>query len=342
MATTQTLDATALRETAERLGSAVLAAWKKDLERDDTAYEPTAVYASGRRKCVRAMALDLIAWDQKPPRDPDALERMRRGKERESDVIARLTQVGKLSDPTFEVIHHEQFERILDRKGRVIIRMRIDGRLKFATGEAPPFEIKRYHPSTADRIETVDDFARSPWTRSAPDQMLAYLVGHSEPLGLFILETSGLPRIIPVILTEHLERAEGFLRDAEVAMDAKEAWPVLGQEALPPFIGDPSECRRCQHFGRACNPPLEFQAAQVLADPELEQTLARRHELAESAREFEQLDKMAKSRLRGIERGVCGDFLIEGTWSERKVSAREASVSKAFSLTIERISGGTP
>ena len=324
-----------LKDRAETLNTAVAEAWIQELRGDDRRFQPAAVYASGRKRCVRAMALDLIAWDQKPPFEPEALERMRRGKEREKDIIARMIRIGALSKPRFEVIHEQYGENLKDRKGRIVIRMKIDGRFKFETGEHPPFEIKRYDPNLADGIQSVEDFDKSPWTRGAVDQMLMYLLAHNEPFGFFVLETRGLPRLIAVFLDEHLERAEGFLRDAETAMDAKETYAAQGQQALPPFIDDPSECRRCPFFGRVCNPPINAgPGIRVIDDPELEVLLKRRDELAPMSSEYQRLDKAIKERFKGVELALIGDFQVSGKPVERK--GYEVKPSTTWQVSIER------
>ncbi len=327
-----------LRERVAVLDRAIEEAWIGELREDDGRTEPAAVYASARRRCVRQMALELIAWKERPPFDPDALERMRRGKEREQDLIARLIQVGKRASPRFEVIHQQHSENLKDRQDRIIIRMRIDGRLLFETGEQPPFEIKRYDPNLAERIETVEDFQRSPYTQGAVDQMLMYLLAHGERFGFFILETRGLTRRIPIFLEEHLERAEGFLRDAETAMDAKEAYAWRGQDALPPYTTDPSDCRRCWAFGRVCNPPIDAGSGiSVIDDPEFEATLARRHELEAAAKEYEALDKRAKERLKAgrVELALVGDFQVSGKLQERK--GYEVKPTTIWKVEIERL-----
>ena len=329
---------TDLKVRSEELTQALMGAWVQELTSDNHRFEPMAIYASGRRKCVRAMALDLVAWDKKPDFEPQALERMRRGKEREKDLIARLIRVGQLSKPSFDVIHEQKGEYLRDRKGRIIIRMRIDGRLKFETGETPPFEIKRYDPTIAQGINNMEDFDKSPWTRNAPDQLLAYLLAHNEPWGFFLLETRGLPKLIPVYLEDHLDRAESFLRDAETAMDAKEMYPTLGETILPPFINDASECRRCQHFGRSCQPPLDFgQGAQVISDPELEALLQRREELSPLSKEYATIDRSIKDRFQGVELAIVGNFQVTGEWKERSVKAIDARMDRYFQIKVEKI-----
>ena len=327
-----------IRQVANDLAIVVTDAWKKDVEADDSKWKPAAVYASQRHKCIRQMALDLIAWDQKPSIEPGRLQRMRHGKEREKDIIGHLIQIGKTAKVPFEVIYEQAREVLRDRQGRDIIRMRIDGRLKFANGLVPPFEIKCYDLNLVDGIWTVDDFTKSPWVSHAPDQLLAYLFGYGYPFGYFVLETRGLPRLIPVLLDDHLDRVEGFLKDADTAMSAMRAYEKKGADALPPFIKDQSECRRCPHFQRACQPPILFgKGVQVFQDSELETMLKRREELQPSSSEYTRIDKKVKEVFKSIPLALCGDFEITGKMAPRK--GYTVKDSESWQVNIERING---
>lgn len=330
-------------ERADELAAAVSSAWQKELELDNRSYQPAAVNASSRKECLRAMMLNIVAWNKREPFPPAALERMKRGKEREKDIIARLMHIGGMASPRFEPIHQQQSESLKDRKGRIVIRMRIDGKFKFETGETPPFEIKSLNPNTAEGIHTVADFDKSHWTKHYVDQILCYLLAHNEPIGFFIMETRALPRIIPVILNDHLDRAESFLTDAEKIMDAVETWKKNGDEALLPYTKNTSLCRRCDFFGRACNPPLIFgEGAYVTTDSELVQRLDRRGELKDAMypfgdmkKELESIDEEIKGRLEGKELTIAGDWEINGKWINRKEYTAKAS--KYFKLNIEKL-----
>jgi hypothetical protein len=125
--------------------------------------------------------------------------------------------------------------------------------------------------------------------------------------------------VLPVELEKNLDRVEDFLGRAELALDHLEAG------TLPDFYSDPEECQRCVMFGGICNPPLTYQPAQVLNDDELEADLERRQELLAGAREFEALDKAVRGRLRHVETGLIGSFLIRG----KEVVRRGYTVSES-------------
>ena len=327
--------------TTDPLG-ALEAAWTAHLRagRWEGGAPRTYVYASGRRDCKRAMALDLLHPEDWPVPAPDALERMERGKEREASIVARLQQIGPRCPVPFQVIEGQHRFEVKDRDGTVLIVGKIDGRLRFATREQPVFEIKS--GESFRRIETLEDFERSPWTRHAPDQLLSYLLAEGEPWGFFVIDRPGLPKLIRVDLEDHLDRAEAFLQEARLAIDAK-----AGKVPMPPFTQDAGSCRRCSHYGKSCAPPLDFgEGAAMITDERLIDLAEVRERSAEAHQEYEEADKELKAALRGIELGVLGPFLVSGKWGrstrlefpseECKKQFQVVDPKGRFLLTIER------
>jgi hypothetical protein len=135
-----------------------------------------------------------------------------------------------------------------DRDGELLIVGKMDGRLKFADGATPIFEVKS--GDAVRHVDSLDDLDRSPWTAHHVDQLLAYLLADEEEWGLLILDKPEGPTFLRVNLFDHLERAESFLRDARTAIDAR-----FDRAPLPAYTQDASECRRCPHLGKSCAPP---------------------------------------------------------------------------------------
>ncbi len=297
------------------------------------------VYASGRRDCVRQMALDLSHPEDDEIFSDDALERMERGVEREHAIVARLHQIGPRCSPHFSVIEGQRRFEIKDRDGVLLIRGKVDGRLQFDHFTKPVFEVKS--GTSFQNVESLADLDRGRWTKHSLDQLLAYLYAESEPTGLFIIDRPRLPLFLPVVLEEHLERAESFLRDARKASDA-----ARGGE-LPPFATDVGECRRCPHFGKTCAPPaLDYgPGVKVISDPDLEEAARVREANREAAKAYDKADKTLKDALRGIESAVLGPFSITGKWGrqtsydipkELKEKYKHVEEKGKFFLDIER------
>lgn len=309
-------------------------AWREHLraDRSDPSPDPRDyVWASQRRACVRRMALDLMHPEERDEFGDDTLERFAQGNAVEREVYARLMQIGPRCSPPFDVIEGQRHFTVRDRDGSKLITGRIDGRLHFPeTGERPVFEIKA--GTAIKRVERLEDFDRSPWTRHMPDQLLAYLLAEGEPWGFFVLAPwGGVPRFIRVDLERHLTRAEAFLQDARQAIDAR-----FGRSDLPLMTDDRGECRRCPHLGRSCVPQLDYEGAKVITDPRLIELAETREKTAGAAKDHARADRELKAALRGTESALLGDFQVTGTWQRATKLALPLEVRKKYSVTDEK------
>lgn len=296
---------------AAEFARSVTNAWASMVTSDRRPPAPHAhVYASSWRSCLRRMVYDMTAPDQMQPWTADTLANFRRGQDRERELLIDLTRVGRAHSPGFEVIGQQERFELRDRRGRVAIVGKVDARIR-ANGMSAPVETKSWNPNTVARIKTFNDVFENPWTRSGGYQTLSYLYGSGEPIGFMLLDRNGLPLLLPVVLFDHLERVEDFLRKAEIALDHVQA------KTLPDFLDDASECKKCPFFGTACQPPLKREGATIVTDPELIQILEERNELEQAAKRFESLDKYVKERLRGVEQGIAGDFVLKGQWQKQ-------------------------
>lgn len=309
------------------LAASIKAAWAAYLTqkaRPGTPHE--YVYASSWRACERRMVYELVAADKQPPFPPEVLAKFRRGEDRERDLLADLSRIGRDADPAFSLVSQQERFALKDHKGRTAIVGKVDARLQVA-GVRAPLEVKAWSPQLVDRIETFDDLFESPWTRSGGYQLLSYLYGAGEPFGFLLLDRSGLPQLVPVELDANLDRMEEFLSRAERVLDHRHAG------TFPDFLDDAAECRRCPWYGHTCNPPLNAVGAQVLADPELEAALERREQLKAAAEEFSHLDKDIKARLRGVESGIAGAFQIIGKWGKQSRVELPENLKKQYTIT---------
>jgi hypothetical protein len=270
------------------------------------------------------MVMELVMPDQQVPFDVQALARFRRGNDRERDLLADLSRIGRNATPEFSIVGQQDSFKVKDRRGRQIISGKVDAFLKFTNApiRTPPIplEVKAWHSNIVDRLETFADVFEQPWTRSGGYQLLAYLYGQGLPLGFLVLDRSGLPKLLPVVLEENLDRMEEFLSKSESAVDHALLWVGAKEDekdaALPPFIDDPSECRRCPFYGAACNPPLSAPDVQIFTEPAFEAMLQRWHDLKEPGQEWKGLDERLKKQLRGLENGLAGAFALRGSWSK--------------------------
>jgi hypothetical protein len=319
--------------TASTLSPAALAArvteaWAAHLTRSARTASPHAtVWASAWRVCERRMTYELTQPETLPPWPAEVLQRFRRGDDRERDLLADLARVGRDAEPPFTLTSQQHRFELKDHRGRVAITGKVDARLHFADAH-PVVEVKTWSPHITDRVETFDDLLDNPWTLSGAHQLLAYLYGAGEPFGFLLLDRSGLPLLLPVDLDAHLDRMEDFLAKAERVLDH------VAAGTLPDFLeGDPAECKRCAWYGHTCNPPLTANIATVLIDPDLEALIDRREQLAPAGREFLDLDRAVKDRLRGVESGVIGPYAITGKWSKQARLDLPADLKRQYTVT---------
>ena len=108
----QTLSPTDLARSIEREWEAWVLRGRK------TPTPHPTVWASSWRPCERRMLLELTVPDQQPPFDARVLARFRRGDDRERDLLADLTRIGRDATEPFDVVGQQtRFE--LDRKSVV-------------------------------------------------------------------------------------------------------------------------------------------------------------------------------------------------------------------------------
>lgn len=286
-------------------------------------YRKNNNWASDIGECNREMYYSIVDWDKKPLPAPELIARFETGNEQEKKVIINLLSLD------FEVVEGQKHFEIKDRKGRVIISGRIDGKIIWQ-GKKYPFEVKSMNPNIYHNVNTMEDFNKYHWTRKYPKQMQSYLFSENLEEGLFIVtDCLGHFKIIPISI--NLEEMELIMQRSELVMTAVDI------KEPPAFHKDASTCRRCWAFGRVCHPPINVNEMQVITDVEMELKLSRREELKANNSEYEDLDKEIKEYFKGKESAVCGDFMITGKKQIRQFKAKEASTQEIWVTKIEKI-----
>jgi len=309
--------------------AALRTAWEAETRaRKERAASPPReyLYASGRKPCVRWMALDLLHPEDSADsfNDPHTMERFLRGDEREAAINARLFAVGMRSSPPFRPIEQQSTVEVRDRDGVLLLRGKKEGSLLFEDGRKVTYEVKSGR--SVERAETLEDLDRSPWARAYVDQLLVYLLAEGRQEGVFILDRPGLPAFVPARLEEHLARAESFLQDARMAINCATAvnrrlqarFDEMDAFALAPMTTDRSICRRCPHLGKSCFPEIDYGPGLVsLDDEELAHQLGVELALEDAASEHAAAKKYVRERLRGVEQAlVAGQYLVKGRWQK--------------------------
>lgn len=294
-------------------------------ERRTTPRNPIA--SDVNAECPREMYHGIVDWKDRADPPLHRAARMDAGKMDELRVKSMLLAWG------FEVALDQAPVVVRDRKGRKAYTGKIDGVICTNGGGAAagiPYETKAYHPSLHGRIDTVEDFALSEWTRRAPRQLLMYLLAEGKTDGLFILYCLGDVKLIPIVLEDHMADAERFLSLAEGVLDAVE------KGKPPAYAKDPITCRHCWAFGTACNPPLEEQGAVIWNDPETVQLLDVCHQTKAARDAYNSAwdEVKLKARATKKDRLIIGRYAV--TVTDRNVKGREQP-AKTIPPRVDRI-----
>lgn len=294
----------------------------------ETKYPRSHPIASDIGDCHRETVLGVTHWQDKPAFPADLGARFERGNNIENWVILELQHLG------FTVRVDRAPWEIMDRKGRLVCRGKVDGFISdgLTDGRAEvPFEVKSLYPYIYQSINEVADFDRFFFSKKYPRQLQLYLYANNLPEGFFLLDDCmGHWKMIHVELD--LEKTEAILQQIEGAVDH------INNGTLPGYHDDPSVCRKCWAYGRVCTPPMQNEGWEVLGDETIARDLDRRAECEPQHQEYAAIDKRVKARFRGKSNIIVGDWIVTGKEGEQKKKAQEATTVKTWRTTIKRIS----
>ena len=274
-------------------------------------------------ECERAITYDRITPAHERVRHTPELQAIfELGKDFEKIAVRRLEDMGA------EIVQRgrDYLDARYDLSGHTDVKLRLPSWPRALT-----CEIKGLNPYTGDGIENLDDIreSRQAWVRKYYAQLQTYLFLAGEDLGVFILfnKSTGWPVFIDCPLD--YEYAEGLLKKAERVKAHVEAGTLPDRH----LSGD---CKRCP-FLAACAPDVDYgDGVLVLDNPELEQLVARRVELAPLKSEFDAIDKTLKNSL-PLRAGeiLIGDFVLDRTLQHRR--AYDVKEVSFYRTAIRRI-----
>jgi len=284
--------------------------------------------------CLRRQVLEIVAWQDKPLLDDPWLQGLfEAGNENENLVVQHLLNIG------FKVIHQQvPFELKHRETGQLCLRGNIDGAIEWG-GARPKFEVKLVSAWDLKKIYSIDDLLNDFWKKRYVAQMQAYLIGHAEETGLFILTNGrGEWKTLPVELDyEFAERIWSF---AESIVEAVEINKGHDDRELPAHTEDQEQCEKCAFFGRTCNPEIKNKGAMSIQSGELEDLLAEREKVLEQGKQYDKLDKAVKKKLKEMnsqDRMIIGAWTVE--WKPRNYRQKtvEPEVIPAHTVWVPKI-----
>lgn len=275
--------------------------------------------------CDRQIAYGVAEWKIKKLPTIDLQARFEVGHLMEREMTKELLEMG------FDFQGGQEAVTVHGKGGILLATGRIDGFIKWE-GEKIPVEFKSMHPNIFNQVETIEDFQRKPWLRKYIRQLQMYMFGHAKEYGLFGL-TDCLGGKKWFILYLDLGECELLLQRLENVVGH------LSKGTLPDRINYSEQvCGRCD-WAHMCLPDIMRSEAEILTDPELIAQLERREELDSLASEYDKLDKAVKAKLKGVRKGVAGEFFINGSEKTRRAFAKgpEIEPTKYWQVDIQRI-----
>ena len=326
----------------ETLGQAIVVSLDEHLQRNNKQWRVKSNRASMiGHPCLRFHALNRTRWKEKTLFGIDTLRRFKEGNLHEGAVL------GALRDAGITIIEQQRpFEwPEYDISGMIDGKVLIDDRLAEKMGRPDlvkrvvPVEIKSASPYSFAKINSVADMMASKYVymRGYPAQMNIYLMMANEELGLFLFKDKNSGAIKPVPVDLDLELAEQLVQRAERVNSFLRDEITI--EDMPRIPYEEITCGDCG-FNHICIPDVKRDALSFESDPELEEQLARRAELAAAYREYNALDKTVKAKLKDVEKAVIGDFYITGKTVTRQMAAKEAYETSFWQTKIEQLGGG--
>lgn len=255
--------------------------------------------------CERFLVYSITRWQDQTPHDA-GLEFVFEG----GRLVEELA-LKDFEDAGFRVYRPEPDRAIAESRPR--ITGHIDIRVDFGDGKVYTGEIKGLNKYDFDSLNSLKDFFNSKkvWIRKYPAQLMTYLYIKAEERGFFYLKSipGFQPKLIWIDLD--LDYMDKILKKTE------RIEKHVAEGTVPECITDYDTCQYCS-FLHICTPELKAEAIEITDDPDFEDKLNRWEELKPDAKEYSQIDRYIKEKIKGKEKLIIGDFLITGKEIERK------------------------
>jgi len=252
--------------------------------------------------CEKYLVLSRTRWQEKLLHDATTEFIFEGGRLIEDMAIRELQDAG------FQIIEQQRaFEwPALELTGHLDAKV-------LHEGYAYPIEIKGLNHQDFEKVNTIDDFLNSSkiWLRKYPAQLTMYMLNHNSEYGCFYIKDKLTYQPKAIWIELDYDYAE------EICQKLERVNAHVKAGTLPAGVDDYDICQNCG-FLHICLPEIKGQEMEFVDDPEFEQKLLRREELAPLKAEFEALDKEIKKVLDGKEKLCVGDFMITGKLVSRK------------------------
>ncbi|MFA5130441.1 MAG: hypothetical protein WC477_06050 [Patescibacteria group bacterium] len=255
--------------------------------------------------CERYLVYSVTNWADRSPYPPEVQFIFEGGR-----VVEDLA-VQDFEDAGFKVYRPEPDRAIMESRPQ--ISGHVDIRVDFGDGKVYTGEIKGLNAYDWESLNTIADFHRSkkPWIRKYPAQLMTYLYIKGEERGFFYLKS--IPRFQPKFIWVDLDL--GYMES--ILQKTERVEKHIHEKTFPDRLNDAEICEGCP-FAHICLPELKREALSVETDEQFIADLERREQLKEIYKEYNELDNSLKKRFAERESIAAGDFLILGSWVDKK------------------------
>lgn len=259
--------------------------------------------------CEKFLVYQRTAWEKAEIPSPEKLVIFQEGNVHEEAVLSDLRKAGLRiiqQQRGFEYKEHE-------------ITGSIDGKL-ILDGKAIPLEIKSCLPFVFDSINSVEDIKnhKNYYIRAYLAQMNLYLLLDGSETGILLFKNKNSGALKQITVNLDLDIAESLIQKADrINQHVKNG-------TLPERIEYEEDiCGDCSFFLMCLPQEALKSSAELVDDPDFEEMLNRRKKLEPYKKEYEELDKAIKNKIKKAVEGdgklVIGtDWLITVKTQERK------------------------
>jgi hypothetical protein len=275
--------------------------------------------------CVRYLVFSRIAWDKRKPHDVALQFIFDRGMAAENVMDEELKIAG------FKVVEAQRTyeDKALQLRGTIDRKIEVDG-------ARIPLEYKTVSPREIDSIATMGDMIdnKRVYIQQWPAQLLLYMLLSGSSHGVFYLKNAltWYPKDIWVKLEDHMDYVFDLiekLKTVNLCVEmgtAPNIWP-----------DDLATCDNCG-FLLHCQPEVHFgKEAEIYNRPDIEALLEERESLKDYKDRYEEVDREVKDYFKGVEKALCGRFLITGKEVVREMKPQPARTDRFWLTTIKEV-----
>jgi len=236
--------------------------------------------------CLRRLVYHRTHWDKVPSHSVDLQYIFDEGHEQEASLGIELQKALRIVGGRF--VGQNESVQIPGTE----ISGKIDGKILLGQVEYP-VDIKSCDPNIWERINTIHDFNKYPWTMKYPAQILIYMYALKKEGGMLILKnkSKGRLKIFTFELKDYQDEIKKLLqKDKDISKHLK-------NKTFPDKINDPKVCEICS-FQDICQPDFKVETKELVKDPKFQKSLERWFELKSLMTEYTKLDNEIKYKVK--------------------------------------------